>query len=507
MHVRSFRSLVLTLGASSLAAVTLLACGSTATEKATKDAGQLTLNLPPTLTFDGGAKKDVAAPDASKHDASVDTGVVGVDAPAPPTDAELNTFPAFKPNVPQVQNGGGPVLSSPVFIPVIFAGDGFASQITPFLDAIGQSAYWKGAVAEYGIGAGTAAPPIVLDETFPDSIDDSQLQTWLANKVGLDPRFGALGASVFDAGAFDAGSIDASAPLSPSIPATAVAPAGAIYVLFLPNNTSVTLEGTASCVSGGFGGYHNSFYMPMPNGSTVVYATIPRCGAVGPSSAFQELTGTVSHELAEASTDPEVGAGGGGQGGHIAWGYLDTNHLFWGQVLGGEEVGDLCAQFPGAFYNPSEPAMSMYTVQRIWSNKAASAGEDPCQPAQSLQAEPYYFNSVPKLAEVAAQEFGQNLTTLGVSVPVGSSSTIELDLFSNISTAGVGWNVSALDANALSGGAPDLTFSPGVVTGTNGDKLQLTVTNAGNDGRSVHPFIIQSTSGVLQNWWIGVVTD
>ena len=57
------------------------------------------------------------------------------------------------------------------------------------------------------------------------------------------------------------------------------------------------------------------------------------------------------------------------------------------------------------------------------------------------------------------------------------------------------------------GTSPDLIFSPATVYGANGFKVELTVTNLGNDGSMTHPFIVESSLGDLQNWWIGVVTD
>jgi hypothetical protein len=467
----------------------------------------------------GDAAVTITFPDASKGDSStppVDSGTGGTDSTAPfdaggadapadvlapPTDAELNTYPSFKPNAPQVQNLGGHVYATPTFIPVIFAGDAYASQIPGFVAAIGQSQYWKTALAEYGVGPAVSGTPVVLDETLPASMSDGQIQTWLTNRIGTDPRFGAIpGSSVFDAGPFDAGPVDATAPVSDAIAPALTQATDAIYVLFFPDGTTVTQGNGASCSS--FGGYHNSFYYG-PDGSTVAYAVIPRCGTFGALSGFDAVTGTASHELAEAATDPDVGSGV-----HAAFGQVDSAHLFWEVVLGGGEIGDLCAQFPTAFYKPSEATMSGYTVQRVWSNQQAAAGNDPCLPALDPAVEPYYFNSVPNFGQVPATYNGYNFTTIGASIPVGQQSTIELDLFSTASTGGQEWQVQALDANAaFGGGAADLVFSPTVLYGTNGYKLQLQVTNLGNDGQTSHPFIIQSSLGASVNLWVGVITN
>jgi hypothetical protein len=96
------------------------------------------------------------------------------------------------------------------------------------------------------------------------------------------------------------------------------------------------MGGSKSCSS--FCGYHdainhNFFYAVMP---------YPSCaGCLGGMNAFDALTGTSSHELCEAITDPVPGAG---------W-YDDT----YG------EIGDICAW--------KFKTVDHYTVQLEWSNK------------------------------------------------------------------------------------------------------------------------------------------
>jgi hypothetical protein len=503
--LRPFLSQCVIAGSASVLAVA--GCGGTSGSPATvqKDSGPSGIVLP--IVVDAGVDAPTVAPhpDASTmHDATAPVDA-GVDVAKGPTDAELNTYPSFAPDVPQVVSYGGPVLANPIFVPVIFAGDEYESQIEAYLAAVGPSQYWSTAVSEYGVGPGSMGTPIILNETLPPNFTDTEIQTWLANRIGTDPRFGALpGTSLFDGGAFDAGSVDATAPLNPGLPNTATAPTNAIYVLFIPQGTSVSMgsgqQGGTSCVD--FGGYHNSFYYG-PNGSNVVYAMIPRCGSFGDLSGFDSVSGPTSHEIAEAATDPFVG----GNGDQAAYATVDDKHIFWASILGGGEVGDMCAQFPTAFYHPSEASMSAYTVQRIWSNKSAAAGHDPCVP--ELEGESFYFNAAPNFGIVHITEFGHDIPTLGVSSPQGTSTPIELDLFSDAPTGGP-WAVRAIDANQyLMGGGADLIFSPATVSGVNGDKVTMTISNLNNDGQVAHPFLLVSTNTTSQsqNWWIGVVTN
>jgi len=107
-----------------------------------------------------------------------------------------------------------------------------------------------------------------------------------------------------------------------------------LYFVFLDPNVVVTMGGSKSCQS--FCGYHN-------NAGSIYYAVMPYpscAGCLGGMAAFDALTGTSSHEMCEAITDPIPGSG---------W-YDDKNG----------EIGDICA------WNFKKVAG--YTVQLEWSN-------------------------------------------------------------------------------------------------------------------------------------------
>jgi len=73
---------------------------------------------------------------------------------------------------------------------------------------------------------------------------------------------------------------------------------------------------------------------------------------------------------------------------------VDEPHFFWSSMLGGGEVGDMCAQNGGAFVK--FPELPLYTVQRIWSNASTKAGADPCEPLLPTYT---YINSIPILPD------------------------------------------------------------------------------------------------------------
>lgn len=144
-----------------------------------------------------------------------------------------------------------------------------------------------------------------------------------------------------------------------------------------------------------------------------------------------------------------------------------------------------------------------YKAQRTWSNKAALAGHDPCQPHVSSQP---YFNSVPRLVDAVTFDFsGQSVATKGVHIPVGSTRTLEIDLFSEGATSGP-WSVSAVDVLTWVKQKPELTFSFDRNSGVNGEKVHLSITVLKKDPTfGAEFFAVVSTLGDQQNIWYGTV--
>jgi len=112
-----------------------------------------------------------------------------------------------------------------------------------------------------------------------------------------------------------------------------------LYFIYTEPNISVSMGGSKSCSS--FCGYHNN----IASGSTQTYYAVmpyPSCaGCLGGLAPFDALTGTSSHELCEAITDPVPGGG-------------------WYDQHNGE-IGDICAW--------KFKKVAGYNVQLEWSNK------------------------------------------------------------------------------------------------------------------------------------------
>jgi hypothetical protein len=366
------------------------------------------------------------------------------------TSSGSTTYPAPFPPPPQVITFGGAVLSSPKIYPVFFSNDDDTSLIaslTAFSQGIGSTPYWTAATSEYGVGPATGEPAIMLTEPAPATIDDNTIQTWLAQEFATNPAFPTPDANT-------------------------------LIVLYYPTGTTITLEGDTSCQT--FGGYHNGATVGQ---QSVAYAVVPRC-----DTTLETATSAGSHELVEASTDPNPMN-------NAAYLQVDDADIYWELILGGGEVGDMCAQFQGVF---TEFPPFDYTVQRIWSNKAALAGHDPCVPQPAGEV---YFNAAPVMNDTTML---MGAEVRAVTIPVGQSLTIPVELFSDGPMAA--WTVGAVDPAMMLGSADQLLdFTWDKTTGQNGDVLQLTIKVLQAGPGNIELFYITSQNASQLNVWFGSV--
>ena len=205
---------------------------------------------------------------------------------------------------------------------------------------------------------------------------------------------------------------------------------------------------------------------PVPGMFHPVYAVIPRCP--GPLATIDEVTVAASHEIIEMATDPMPQSA-------PAFSGPDVDHLVWGNVSGGDEVGDLCNYAEGPT-SIDVRRVDGFMVQRTWSNAAAEANRDPCVPPVSAP----YFIAVPDLDEqIQIDETSGPAVTTGIRLAVGESRTLDVRLFSteptpnrSVFAAEVGVPPFSNDA----GGRPaTLAFRWDRQSGHNGDVLHLTL--------------------------------
>jgi hypothetical protein len=244
-------------------------------------------------------------------------------------------------------------------------------------------------------------------------------------------------------------------------PAWGAADFSTIYLFLIPPGTIIGDASGTGCTD--FDGYHTE--VNVQGSLSVPYAVGCACpGFDGPKvTDLQERTVAISHELIEAATDPLPNS-------HAAYGQEDDADIVWTIASGGEV--------------------------------AAMASTNPCVPV--VTQEPY-FNSVPQLPDTLTVGAGTGISTPGVKIPVGSTKTIDVDLFSDAPTSGP-WKVSVSDLNAALSGTKYLELSLDKTSGQNGDTLHLTIKVLKADPQfGMEPFVILSELDGQSNLWMGSV--
>ncbi|HUB06232.1 MAG TPA: hypothetical protein VMB50_04490 [Myxococcales bacterium] len=414
-------------------------------------------------------------------------------------------YPASFPPPPQVVNANGPILSSPKIVALLFSNDDDATaplaDIVSYFQGVGQTDFWQ-ALSEYGVGPPGEVIPVMLGQAAPAAISDDS------------NTFTGTGIQQLLAGFISAGTAGTPAP-----------DANTVYALIFPTSTVVTLNGYGSgngqCT---FGGYHSEMQL-ADGGASVPYIVMPRCpgSSYGFPNDLASLTAFVSHELAEATTDPFPYS-------NPAWWNVDPAHEYFTLANNGSEIADMCENDPQAFWFFSDFA---YMVQRIWSNAAAAAGLDPCVPAFPGET---FFGAPPVPTGTASYtDYNGTETVDSVNIAVGKSGTVTLDLYSDAPDSA--WTVEVADYQCIYGYGSSLlgfTLAPGAgshatcqavngsscvtqaCSGSNGDTIQVTIqvlaagSSSGNgepdhtEMFGVHTSQGTGSSAVSHLWW-GVV--
>jgi hypothetical protein len=358
---------------------------------------------------------------------------------------------------PQVVNIGGSVLATPKVQLIGWMSDPLMADVDKFVTDYGASG-WATQTSEYGVGAFTKLPTILISTPAPASFNDdgvpSQFQQMLAsNLTGASPAWGA-------------------------------ADPNTIYAFVLPAGTNITSAGNC-CTD--FYGYH---YEASVGSINVPYAVSCNC-AGGMVTALENMTTTLNHELVEAATNPFTDS-------NPAFGQTDDADAIWTIATGGE-IADMCqdnndmnAPLPG----------TTYFFQRTWSNAAAKALKNPCVPAPTGA----YFNAYSTVAEPITLNYGGAWPTKGVKIPVGQMRTIEIVLASDGPTGGP-WKVTAWDLNGyLGANAPNTVVTLDKTSGVAGDVLHLTIkVNSYDPSFGGAGFVLESTLNGQDNLSFGAI--
>lgn len=375
----------------------------------------------------GGDGGDGAAPDVVAVDAPSDVVVADALVEAGKYGAPSTTYPAFTPWMGQLSENGGPTLTAPVIVTITWDVDTNRATYEAFGDGIGASSYWSAAVSEYGVGAATSGTTnhVHISSTPPTMWADSDVQSFITANLGtLLPAYTNQ----------------------------------TIYVFYISGSTTFMWNGQNAC--GSIGGYHDDF---MSGGNPVVYAVIPPCNSIA------SRTAAASHEIGEASTDPQPSTSA------ALYGFDDPYYAFQTWQRNNAENGDACEFFQDSYFTASAPFS--YEVQRLWSNKQGAAGHSPCQPYTAT-----YFNVAPLMLEDISLDLSSiggpaAFTTKGYKCALGSSIQIPIGLYSDGATGP--WTISVAESNPLVNpvtGRISLSVDPGKTSGVNGEQTFINVT-------------------------------
>jgi hypothetical protein len=488
------------------------------------------------------AVKDAGPSDGSNE---ADAGPM-LDA-GPDVEQDPNVYPAKHHPIPQVDNLGGPVLTSPVIVTITFnyvvadagqdtgtvldssqpdstlpdaadamesgpteaGGEGGSGEAGAVDAGPADSGSVDSAVADSGGPVEMEAGPDPLAATFEHFGDVITGTPWWNSATGaygvgpgkngghirlpdsLGPGMGTISNSSIDDSAIQAF-------IQQEITANLLPPptSNTIYAFYFPSTTTVVLQGSVSCQS--FGGYHGSAAVTDTTGASlnVAYAVINRCSFGGGVGLLDQTTISASHEFAEACSDPGPG---------LAY-YMVSNDAwsFLGQGTSGGEIGDLCNNATQTAYHAAG-----YSVQRIWSNKAAALSEDPCQPTDDYPQPYIYFNAAVDTQSVMGMQgkadgylpvkrgttgtFNVTIFSTGPLQPLGS----QLSFAVGVPPNSFGSNPAILGSQdaqgnlALSNGT---TGNLSLTTGVNGNAATLSLTVPANAPTSPDiNFVVRST--------------
>jgi hypothetical protein len=324
-------------------------------------------------TGGGGGGGGMAGADMSK--VSMDMGPALPDlAGLPPADHD----PTLHPAAPRLNAGTGGVANSNSTIPApeiwtaVWAGDEatIGADVQKFTAWMLTSNYWTTSVKEYGVGAGVAKGVITIPGAAPASIDQTALDALIDSNMGKN--------------------------------GWPTANANTIISVVTNPKTSITSFGQpAGCVQ--FDGYHS-----LSSSGGVPYLINAYCLDASMKPDFSNLTVTISHEAAEASTD---------------WNLSVNSAYFPGtkaKIIGGGETGDNCIAMNASI---KSPAGDTYMVQKVFSDANAAAGNKWWCPDPSLPNDPYWGAGL--------YSGGTNDAVISISRTGGKgSATIKIEPFS-----------------------------------------------------------------------------
>lgn len=338
--------------------------------------------------------------------------------------------------LPRIAYRGGPILRNPRIVTVTWKSDdpALVARLERFGEAVTRTAWWRTVVDSYCvkpddcIGEGRRGVPAHLDGALPAEASDGDIEAILLREI-------------------EAGRISA--------------PADALLVVYLPKGVGFHDAVVRYC-AGGARALHGRLRAAK---TQPAFAVVPRC------SDEAELTAAASHEILEATTNPDPAARGFA---------FDQGTASLGFTAAGVEPVDPCGLITRDRHRTTEGG---FTLQRAWSNRAASLGRDPCVPSRP---EAPYFVLVPKEPAVRLAKEGDQATLV-----VEAASDRPLP----------SWTASVVDLTGERDGEHYVDVAIDRTTITAGEAAKVTITLRRLHPRKMSIVGIVSTSGSDSHVW------
>jgi hypothetical protein len=375
-------------------------------------------------------------PLACSRDSSTSRPVAGRSWTTPPIEAADGGLVARR--LPRILYRGGRFTRNPRIVTVTFTRDdpNLVARLEQFGDTITRSSWWREVVDSYCekpddcIGEGRPGPHLHLGDALPAAVRDRDVDDILEREAKAG-RFGPLDGD-------------------------------SLLLVYLPRGVDLSDAYTPKyCVNG-----PRAFHRVLTVGEArIAYAVVARCGDEA------EVTAAASHELLEATTNPDPSNRG------FAFERSSDNYGF---TIAGLEPVDPCGLLT---MDGHWTVANGFTVQRAWSNRAAALGHDPCVPAHANRP---YLALVPRTPTV-------RLTS------AGATATIVLDAVADRPVSR--WAASAFDVTGNHDNAEyvDLALDRTVIAA--GESATLTITVKKIAPPKVDLVGVVSTLGVHSHMW------
>jgi hypothetical protein len=336
-----------------------------------------------------------------------------------------------RPAFPQVTDHGGGTIATPQVQPVVWQGDeALGDRFVAFGTwMFGRQDYW-GTLAEYGVNPGSVLPTVVIPGPSPASLSSDDISTLIDSLV-------------------TAGTL-------PTVDANTV-----VSVL-----TAAGVPVKDGCLTSckQFSGYHAA------TAGGVAYTVHPQC-----NTGVLD-TRSVSHELAEAATDP----------------WINKAAPAWKADLSLGEIGDLCNVSGGITLSGGDG--TSYLVERLFSAKTAAGPQgDPCLPAP---ATPYFNVAIqPLVVQVSVDAAGRG------------KGSLTLNAFADQNIGSISWQLQTADwqhSPFLFDVPFDMPTPQLVGRSRAGDSQKVTFTLNGATRSSYTLYAISKAQGQTQTWMADV---